>query len=1127
MKKLLALMLVLTLCLSVLASCAIKDKITGFFGKDDDNGEHTHNFVEGKCECGETDPEYVAPHTHNFVDGKCECGETDPNYEPPVVDPEENLKAAIEYIRQLYKDDNKKTGASYNVVAKVSVGDAAYDVVWTTNVESVTIAKDAAKPNVVTVVVPELGNDEIPYTLTATITDEDDNTESISFERLVPRLEGASAEEYYAAEAGDFIIVDGIISGIIAKSYGGSNNAIYINDVNGEGGYYVYGLSEDPITELELAVGMTVRASGTKDIFNGTHEIKDASVIVLDSDVQEVTPVDYTEIFANAASLTDPTLVAKQGMLVTIKGVTIGDIGDNGYRYFTLGELTSYVRVSSSNYGMSAADLEVFEAAFAANKGSTADATGIITLYSGKFYLVPVSVDAFSNFVTPDRSPEEKVDFELDGLDITDKVAVDTVITLPAAGTQYSDVQFAWTANGEAVSESLNVVLGDEAQTITLKVVATLGDVSKEMTFEIAVDAIIKGAVNLTVDTLGLGAYSSDETSKNVFGTSFSFIQLGSFGNGIQMRDKNGNTSSLWNTTALGTGIKKITLTWSASMSIDHANADAVIFTFGNDVKGATYSTKLSTEAGVKTYTITPDADTYTYFYMEHDLGYTFYWESIVIEYAADEAIVITDEEKVTTELGALDVEKTEFAEDGTLELDVTPVMYDDVTITWTANGEPVANNVLNIVVGSEEQTITLVATVKCGDVEQTKEFTVNVAKKSVIEIVKVTAPVEGVAYKLYINQVTLGKKLYIIGETSSDRYIKTTTSISGGIDVYVEAVADGGFKLYTLVDDEKVYNHIYNNASNKLATAFNATAEEASVYTYNATVNAWVTNFNGTDYYLGTYSDFNTMSASKLSYITSDNTGVSQFPMEIVSFTCMHDYVSDCDTVCDECGETREVNASHTYAADCDADCDVCGFVRDDAADHVANEDDGDCTTAVTCQNCPAILTAASAGHVAGEDDGNCTTAVKCQNCDKDAIAAAADHVANEDDGDCTTAVTCQNCAHVFTEASAGHVPGEDDGDCTTAVKCQNCEADAIAANNFHSYTNCGDTDCNNEGCNVTRETADHLFQHECSETCHECGAANENAVDHFDSEDEDKNCDYCGIEMDEAGDTPPAPVE
>ena len=42
--------------------------------------EHQHKFVDGECECGEIDPNYVPPHVHEFVDGKCECGEVDPNY---------------------------------------------------------------------------------------------------------------------------------------------------------------------------------------------------------------------------------------------------------------------------------------------------------------------------------------------------------------------------------------------------------------------------------------------------------------------------------------------------------------------------------------------------------------------------------------------------------------------------------------------------------------------------------------------------------------------------------------------------------------------------------------------------------------------------------------------------------------------------------------------------------------------------------------------------------------------------------------------------------------------------------------------------------------------------------------
>ena len=77
-------------------------------------GEAQHNYVEGLCECGKTDPSYVPPcdHTklgawehndthhwktcecgekvgeaqHTYKDGLCECGKEDPNYVPPAVE---------------------------------------------------------------------------------------------------------------------------------------------------------------------------------------------------------------------------------------------------------------------------------------------------------------------------------------------------------------------------------------------------------------------------------------------------------------------------------------------------------------------------------------------------------------------------------------------------------------------------------------------------------------------------------------------------------------------------------------------------------------------------------------------------------------------------------------------------------------------------------------------------------------------------------------------------------------------------------------------------------------------------------------------------------------------------------
>ena len=80
MKKLFLLLASLVLMASLLFvnSCGPKPDDQG----KDPAPEHTHAYVEGKCECGESDPNYVPPHEHNFVEGKCECGESDPDYVP-------------------------------------------------------------------------------------------------------------------------------------------------------------------------------------------------------------------------------------------------------------------------------------------------------------------------------------------------------------------------------------------------------------------------------------------------------------------------------------------------------------------------------------------------------------------------------------------------------------------------------------------------------------------------------------------------------------------------------------------------------------------------------------------------------------------------------------------------------------------------------------------------------------------------------------------------------------------------------------------------------------------------------------------------------------------------------------
>ena len=64
---------------------------------------HEHNFVEGKCECGESDPNYVPPHEHKFEEGKCACGAEDPNYVAPEQPAPEQPAEELGFFQMILK----------------------------------------------------------------------------------------------------------------------------------------------------------------------------------------------------------------------------------------------------------------------------------------------------------------------------------------------------------------------------------------------------------------------------------------------------------------------------------------------------------------------------------------------------------------------------------------------------------------------------------------------------------------------------------------------------------------------------------------------------------------------------------------------------------------------------------------------------------------------------------------------------------------------------------------------------------------------------------------------------------------------------------------------------------------
>ena len=146
-----------------------------------------------------------------------------------------------------------------------------------------------------------------------------------------------------------------------------------------------------------------------------------------------------------------------------------------------------------------------------------------------------------------------------------------------------------------------------------------------------------------------------------------------------------------------------------------------------------------------------------------------------------------------------------------------------------------------------------------------------------------VSAPNADTAYKLYFYQSKAGKVLYINGGTDQDRYLTTTTDFSKALDVTAEA-ANGGFKFSVKIDGAKKYIDLFLNADNKPALRYADSTNCA--FKYNKETFAWEATAGEETYYLGTYGTFETVSASKTSYINKDNTRKEQFPLELVTKT-------------------------------------------------------------------------------------------------------------------------------------------------------------------------------------------------------------------------------------------------
>ena len=847
---------------------------------------------------------------------------------------------AKSYVFSMYNEGREATATAsdYTVVGVVTINGVTYKVDWSVDADGITLVP-SEDGKTVTVDVDEKTASQIDYTLTATVSD---GTESVStsFAHYVPAFKESTWAEYVAAADDATVVVKGVVTGIISKSNDASYNCIYFEDT--DGGYYAYSTAEDPLT-LGVKTGDTIRVTGVKDLYSGTHEIKSGAVEILSTGA-EVVPTDLTAAYEAASSLKDSALTAGQSMFVTIHDVTVGgEDTSNGYYYFEKNGLKSYVRISSSTCPLSKADQTVFKSEHAAHLGWTADVTGIISLYDGAFYLTPVTVDSFTYKSLPEKSDSEKIDFEIANISIASSYAEDTSFTVALQGASYDSVIITWTSGSDAVTvdgSTVTVTLQEEETEAALTAVITCGAETREVVYTLSLDAAAQDVyIASTLDeavigsTVKYGLYQAN-TGHQIY---FSGAMSGEKYLAMTMKAEEAADVTIeeadggFNLSFTSDGAKKyISVVGGKAAITDEAasvwtlNAETsvpVTTVDGTDYYLGCYKT-YETMSASKTSYILDDTSKIGVSQFPGTLLKTEV-ASLRLEKAAQVSeeksyMLAVSQKKAGKDFvfsGSISgkyLQTSTFNKGAIVRIENADggfrMYFDDngvKTYIEISGGRAVLATTPSIVWTLDEETSVPVTSIDGTDYYlgcyKTYE-TISASKtsyifddKSVIGVSQFPAylveyELEGVelersadvdlsaTYTVALTQKLAGKDLYYAGEMSGEKYLATTTSLSKSVNVYLEE-AEGGFRMYSIADGAKTYIEVVEGKA-ALST------EPTCVWQMEADAKTPYTNVGGTDYYLGTYKTYETISASKTSYILGDSLSkidVSQFPIMLI----------------------------------------------------------------------------------------------------------------------------------------------------------------------------------------------------------------------------------------------------
>lgn len=281
--------------------------------------------------------------------------------------------------------------------------------------------------------------------------------------------------EFIAAADSSSVAVAGKVSAMTAVTKNDvTSYNVYLQD--NDGGYYAYGVAAIP---EGLAVGMEIKVSGTKTVYNGLNEITNATIEITDNTVSAVTPIDVTGKIGN-----NDELLALQSSLVTVNSAVIASVTVDAEKnrtnvVLTVGDKTVTFYIGGSQV-VDATQQNAITESFKANEGKTVDVTALVSLFSNTAQLIPANAEPITNIHT------------------------DVAVQLPVPVVEIDD----------------NGVVTVTVDANAVKAVYTIGDATEPVDYDANNKPVLTKGQTITVTAIGDGtAYSdSDAVVKKYIG---------------------------------------------------------------------------------------------------------------------------------------------------------------------------------------------------------------------------------------------------------------------------------------------------------------------------------------------------------------------------------------------------------------------------------------------------------------------------------------------------------------------------------------------------------------------------------------------------------------------------------